>query len=52
VASIDWRKEVRFSYPILQFVIKDYRKVRNTIRFMLANLFDFHLQQHFTTTTT
>src|SRR5699024_2680862 len=34
--------DVRISNDILRQVSESYRKIRNTIRFMLANLADFH----------
>ncbi len=41
VASTDYRNDVRISDTILNNLIESYRRVRNTIRFMLGNLFDF-----------
>src|SRR5699024_9156492 len=42
VASVDYQSDVRISQDILKQVSENYRKIRNTIRFMLANLVDFH----------
>src|SRR5690349_12689444 len=39
--STDWRTDVRVSPEILKRVVDAYRKVRNTVRFLLANLADF-----------
>ncbi|PPA72119.1 isoleucine--tRNA ligase [Jeotgalibacillus proteolyticus] len=41
VASVDYQADVRVSDPILKQVAEVYRKIRNTLRFMLANLADF-----------
>ncbi|MBI3333804.1 MAG: isoleucine--tRNA ligase [Candidatus Omnitrophica bacterium] len=38
VASSDYREDVRISPEILSHVAEVYRKIRNTLRFMLANL--------------
>ncbi len=42
VASVDYREEVRFGPEILARVIEAYRKLRNTLRILAANLADFH----------
>ena len=42
VASSDYREDVRISDAILEQVADAYRKIRNTFRFLLANLYDFH----------
>jgi len=39
--STDWRTDVRVSPEILKRVVDAYRKVRNTVRFLIANLTDF-----------
>jgi isoleucyl-tRNA synthetase len=39
--STDWRTDVRISPEILKRVVDAYRKVRNTVRFLIANLSDF-----------
>lgn len=41
VASVDYTEDVRFSNELLAQVGESYRKIRNTYRFMLGNLFDF-----------
>lgn len=41
VASVDYQSDVRISDPILKQVSEVYRKIRNTFRFLLGNLFDF-----------
>jgi len=40
-ASIDYQSDVRISDDLLKQVTENYRKLRNTFRFMLANLNDF-----------
>ncbi len=37
----DYRKDISFSKESLDRVSESYRKIRNTIRFLLGNLFDF-----------
>src|SRR5690625_2489984 len=46
VSSVDYQADVRISQDILKQVSENYRKIRNTFRFMLANLADFDPQQH------
>jgi isoleucyl-tRNA synthetase len=41
VASVDFREDVTCSEELMQRVADNYRKVRNTFRNMLANLYDF-----------
>jgi isoleucyl-tRNA synthetase len=41
VAAEDYRDEVKISEPLLKQLSDAYRKIRNTIRFMLGNLNDF-----------
>ncbi|MCS7231843.1 MAG: isoleucine--tRNA ligase [Elusimicrobiota bacterium] len=40
-ASSDYSLDVRISEEILQRLIETYRKIRNTIRYILGNLYDF-----------
>ena len=40
-ASIDFTEDVRLSDTILERLIEAYRKLRNTLRYTLGNLFDF-----------
>ncbi|MCJ7839568.1 isoleucine--tRNA ligase [Lederbergia sp. NSJ-179] len=42
VASVDYQADVRISDPIVKQVSEVYRKIRNTFRFLLGNLADFH----------
>lgn len=46
VVSEDYRNDVNFSSETLERVSESYRKFRNTIRFMLGNLFDFEPDSH------
>lgn len=41
VSSVDYQADVRISQDILKQTSEAYRKIRNTFRFMLANLADF-----------
>lgn len=41
VASSDYRDDVRLSEQILRSLVEGYRKIRNTVRFALSNLYDF-----------
>jgi isoleucyl-tRNA synthetase len=41
VAAQDYREDLRISQEILNHLIEAYRKVRNTSRFLLSNLYDF-----------
>ncbi len=44
VASSDFRSDIKVSKNILNQIVESYRKIRNTIRFMLGNLYDFDPQ--------
>ncbi|KTD24807.1 isoleucyl-tRNA synthetase [Legionella lansingensis] len=46
VASTDYRHEVSISEEIIKRNADAYRRIRNTARFLLANLFDFNPEQH------
>ncbi|ALA57385.1 isoleucine--tRNA ligase [Nitrospira moscoviensis] len=41
VAAQDYREDLRISQEILNHLIEAYRKIRNTGRFLLSNLYDF-----------
>jgi isoleucyl-tRNA synthetase len=41
VASSDYRDDVRLSDQILKGLSEGYRKIRNTLRYALSNLYDF-----------
>jgi isoleucyl-tRNA synthetase len=45
VASSDYAQEVHLSDEVLKGVSDEYRRIRNTVRFLLANLFDFNPDQ-------
>lgn len=41
VASVDYQADMRISKDILKQISDSYRKIRNTYRFLLGNVFDF-----------
>ena len=41
VSSVDYQSDVRLSDDLLNQVSETYRKIRNTFKFLLGNLFDF-----------
>ena len=41
VSATDYREDIRISETILKQLSEAYRRIRNTSRFMLGNLFDF-----------
>ncbi|UVT21397.1 MAG: isoleucine--tRNA ligase [Nitrospira sp.] len=46
VAAQDYREDLRISQEILNHLIEAYRKIRNTSRFLLSNLYDFDPAAH------
>jgi isoleucyl-tRNA synthetase len=46
VASTDYSGELFISNEILKRVVESYRRVRNTLRFLLANTSDFDAKRH------
>lgn len=46
VASIDYRAEINASNEIFTRTSETYRRIRNTARFLLANLHDFDPERH------
>lgn len=44
VASTDYSGELNISDEILKRVVEAYRRIRNTLRFLLANLSDFNIE--------
>ncbi|MDP1853353.1 MAG: isoleucine--tRNA ligase [Candidatus Omnitrophota bacterium] len=44
VVSCDYREDVRISDEIITRLSESYRKIRNTLRFILGNLYDFNPQ--------
>ncbi|MCX7832255.1 MAG: isoleucine--tRNA ligase [Actinobacteria bacterium] len=49
VVSSDYSSDIAVSEQILQRTVDVYRRIRNTIRFMLGNLYDFEPDKHFVT---
>ena len=45
VASCDYSVDVRLSKEILKQLAEAYRKIRNTFRYLLSNLYDFDYQK-------
>jgi isoleucyl-tRNA synthetase len=45
VVSEDYTEDVRLGKGIIQRLVEDYKKIRNTIRFLLGNLYDFELSR-------
>ncbi len=41
VVSEDYTEDIRLGKGIIQRLVEDYKKIRNTIRFLLGNLYDF-----------
>jgi len=41
VASVDYQADVRLSDNLIAQVSESYRKIRNTIKFLLGNIFDY-----------
>jgi len=41
VASVDFREDVVSTEELMQRISENYRKIRNTFRYVLSNLFDF-----------
>ncbi|MWU66291.1 class I tRNA ligase family protein, partial [Escherichia coli] len=46
VASTDYSGELAISDEILKRVVEGYRRIRNTLRFLLANLTDYDHAKH------
>ncbi|HCM43162.1 MAG TPA: isoleucine--tRNA ligase, partial [Candidatus Omnitrophica bacterium] len=46
VSSCDYQFDVRLSYDMLKQLADAYRKIRNTMRYMLANLYDFKFSEN------
>jgi len=46
VASTDYSGELSISREILKRVVESYRRIRNTLRFLLANIADFDPASH------
>ncbi|BCW92718.1 MAG: isoleucine--tRNA ligase [Thermoanaerobaculum sp.] len=46
VCSVDFREDMPFSFDSMERVAESYRKIRNTLRYLLANLAGFDPQAH------
>ena len=46
VSMMDYREDMRISHEIIARIAESYRKIRNTCRFILSNLYDFDPQSH------
>ena len=46
VAMVDYREEVRIGPHILDRIVEAYRKIRNTLRILAGNLYDFDPAAH------
>jgi isoleucyl-tRNA synthetase len=46
VSSENYREDIRISQQILQRLVEAYRRIRNTCRFILGNLYDFDPQNY------
>lgn len=46
VASTDYRNDIRISKKIIDNLVESYRRIRNTARFLLGNLYDFSPEHH------
>lgn len=47
VAASDYQDDIKLSSRILNQLTDGYRKIRNTLRFILGNLYDFKPESHF-----
>eukprot|EP00871_Galdieria_phlegrea_P002989 jgi/Galph1/3691/GphlegSOOS_G2352.1 len=46
VSSVDYKKEVLIGPNIIRQVADSYRKLRNTLRYMIGNLYDFNMDSN------
>ncbi|MDQ3070530.1 MAG: isoleucine--tRNA ligase [Acidobacteriota bacterium] len=46
VSMVDYREEMRLGKQSMSRVVEAYRKIRNTFRFLLSNLYDFDPSVH------
>jgi len=46
VAATDFREDIRISPDILAQMVEAYRKIRNTCRFLLSNLYNYDPEKH------
>jgi isoleucyl-tRNA synthetase len=47
VATVDYQSDVRISNDMMTQISEGYRKIRNTLRFMLGNLDGFNPNEHY-----
>lgn len=47
VAALDFREDMRVSERILEQIAESYRRIRNTLRFILGNLYNFDPERDF-----
>ena len=52
VASADYKLDINYSEEILKRSVDAYRRIRNTVRFLLANIFDFDPESRFSASRT
>ncbi|MEN3014547.1 MAG: isoleucine--tRNA ligase [bacterium] len=45
-ASSEYTNDIKMSYSTINLVAEMYKKIRNTIRFMLGNIYDFDVSAH------
>ncbi len=46
VCSLSYTNDIKVDWKFFDVAAEEYRKVRNTIRFLLGNLKDFHPEEH------
>ena len=46
ISATNYRSEIVFSDETIQRTAETYRRIRNTLRYLLSNLFDFEPDQH------
>ncbi|HEY4717211.1 MAG TPA: isoleucine--tRNA ligase [bacterium] len=47
VSAEDYRDDVRISDEIIVRLVEAYRKIRNTLRFLIANIYDFDVEKEY-----
>jgi isoleucyl-tRNA synthetase len=47
-ASVDYSGDIPYGEELLKQIGENYRRIRNTLRFLLSNLFDYHLDSKVT----
>ncbi len=45
-SSVDYRRDINLSRALIEPIVESYRKLRNTFRHILGNLYDFDLGRH------